>query len=382
MQGLIDSTLREGGQMVGINFRLEEKLAVIRALDRIGIEEIEVGVVTSFDPDLPRLLRQCRQEGIKARLALWSRCRPEDIELAGRLKPDVLSLSVPGSDLHIEKKLGRTRTWILGRVRAGLEQARAQGLAYLSLGIEDATRSEPAFLEKIVATAAAAGVDRVRLADTVGVATPAELCQLVLGLKAKFRLALGVHCHNDFGMASANTIAALECGADWGDVTVYGIGERAGNARLEEVAGFLALRRAGGYALREVKDLVGLVAIYGGKEIDPHRPVVGEKIFHCETGLHLQGLEVDSSTYEAYPPEAVGAGRKLIYGGKIGRREWRRLTADLDLEQAASSNTVPIFRDFMASLHDQLEEQELRRFISQARLRHNEKKARRFLAGP
>jgi homocitrate synthase NifV len=327
MKRLIDSTLREGGQMVGVNFRLAEKLAIIRGLDRIGIEEIEVGVATAFDRDLPEVFRRCRAERTKARLALWSRCRPEDIAQAGVLKPDVLSLSVPGSDLHIEKKLGRDRGWVLARVREGVAQARTLGIPFLSLGIEDATRSEPPFLEEIIATAQAAGAERIRLADTVGVATPLDLSRLLRRLEAKFRLSLAVHCHNDFGMASANSVTALESGAEWADVTIYGIGERAGNARLEEVAAHLVLQGGHRYELRELKELVGLVAGCCGKSLDPHHPVVGEKIFQCETGLHLQGLEVDTATYEAYPPEVVGSERKLVYGGKIGRRQWHGLMA-------------------------------------------------------
>jgi len=344
MYKLIDSTLREGGQMVGVNFRLAEKLAIIRALDRLGIEEIEVGIATGFDRDLPELFRHCRDEGIGTRLALWCRCRAEDIDQAARLMPDVLSLSVPGSDLHLEKKLGRDRAWALAQVAAALARARRLGLGYLSLGIEDATRSDPDFLKEIVATAEEAGVDRIRLADTVGIATPSSLLWLFGNLRRITTLPLGVHCHNDFGMATANTIAALEGGASWGDVTVCGIGERAGNARLEEVAGFLALRAKQGYELRGLKDLARLVAGCCGKTVDPHLPVVGDRIFQCETGLHLQGLEVDTATYEAYPPEMVGTERKLLYGAKIGRRQWRRLAAGLKLPGTTRTVPTPAYR--------------------------------------
>ncbi|HSH13828.1 MAG TPA: pyruvate carboxyltransferase [Desulfurivibrionaceae bacterium] len=328
MKGLIDSTLREGGQMVGVNFTLDQKLAIVARLDRLGIEEIEVGIATRLDQELPALLAGCREMGSRARLALWCRCREEDIEEAARLKPDVLSLSIPASDLHITKKLGKNHGWVLTTLARSIKMARELGCRLISLGLEDATRAGKAFLEEIIATAMAAGIDRIRLADTVGVATPAEMADLVRTLKGRFAIEVGVHCHNDFGMASANSLAAIEAGADWADVTVYGIGERAGNARLEEVAGFLALRGRRRYVVRELKELVALAAGCCGKEIDPHHPVVGAKIFHCETGLHLQGLEIDSSTYEAYPPEAVGAGRKLLYGGKIGRRQRRRLAAE------------------------------------------------------
>jgi homocitrate synthase NifV len=324
MKGLIDSTLREGGQMVGVQFSLAEKLAIATQLDRLGIEEIELGVATSLDGDLPGLLAGCRAARTRARLALWCRCRAEDIAVAARLRPDVLSLSIPASDLHITKKLGKSRGWILGAVNHSLHLSQELGIGFISLGLEDATRADPAFLLEIVNTAAAAGVDRIRLADTVGVATPAELARRVTTLKKNFAVEVGVHCHNDFGMATANSLAALEAGADWADVTVLGVGERAGNARLEEVAGFLALRRHRNYRVSHFRELGDLIGRLTGQSISPHHPLLGEKIFYCESGLHLQGLNAAPETYEPYEPEQVGAQRRLFYGAKIGKSELLR----------------------------------------------------------
>ncbi|MEN8142588.1 MAG: pyruvate carboxyltransferase [Thermodesulfobacteriota bacterium] len=321
MKGLIDSTLREGSQMVGASFSLDDKLAIVKRVDKIGVEELEIGVVTRYDRDLPELIRQCRAAKVQARLALWSRCRPEDIACASALKPDVLSLSIPGSDLHISKKLNKSRDWVLDRVSGSIKQARESGLGYISLGIEDATRADLAFLEEIIATAQKAGVDRIRLADTVGVATPLELAGQVTHLKEQFGIEIGVHCHNDFGMATANSLAALDGGADWADVTVYGIGERVGNARLEELAGFLAIRRGQNYDLAPLKELTREVALLCGRPLDDHHPVVGSRIFACETGLHLQGLRREPATYEPYPPETVGLKRQILFGSKTGRLE-------------------------------------------------------------
>lgn len=321
MKGLIDSTLREGGQMVGVNFTLEQKRAIVAHLDRLGIEEIELGVATELDLKLPHLLTGCRAAGTRARLALWCRCRAEDIRMAARLRPDVLSLSIPTSDLHLTKKLGKNRGWVLEKVSQSVHLGQELGINIISLGLEDATRADPGFLLEIVNTAAAAGVDRVRLADTVGVATPAELARLVSAVKGSIAVEVGVHCHNDFGMATANSLAALEASADWADVTVLGLGERAGNARLEEVAGFLALRRHRNYRVSQLRELGELVSRLAGQPITPHHPVLGEKIFYCESGLHLQGLHADPGTYEPYQPEQVGAERRLFYGSKIGKSQ-------------------------------------------------------------
>lgn len=321
MQGLIDSTLREGGQMVGVNFTLDQKMAIVAQLDRLGIEEIEVGVATSLDRDLPPFLAECREQVISARLALWCRCRADDIKMAARLRPDVLSLSIPASDLHITKKLGKDRSWVLETVNQSVHLSQNLGISIISLGLEDATRADPEFLLEIVNTATVAGVERVRLADTVGVATPAELARLVSAVKGSVAVEVGVHCHNDFGMATANSLAALEAGADWADVTVLGLGERAGNARLEEVAGFLALRHHRNYRVSQLRELGELVSRLAGQTITPHHPVLGEKIFYCESGLHLQGLHADPGTYEPYQPEQVGAERRLFYGSKIGKSQ-------------------------------------------------------------
>jgi len=319
MKGLVDSTLREGSQTVGVAFSLEQKVALARYLVRVGIEEVEVGVASPLDRELPALVARCRREAGVSRLGLWCRCRDEDIACALRLSPDVLSLSVPVSDLHIGAKLNLVRAAVVEMVARSVAKARA-GTPYLSLGLEDATRAEPAFLREIVRVACESGVDRLRIADTVGVATPGGIAALVRELRQDFKVEIGVHMHNDFGMATANAVAALEAGAHWADVTVLGLGERAGNSRLEEVAGYLALQGSRPYATTLFADLARLAADCAGRKIEPHQPVIGAGIFACETGLHLAGLAKDPRTYEPYEPVLVGARRQLSYGAKVGRQ--------------------------------------------------------------
>jgi homocitrate synthase NifV len=321
MKGLIDSTLREGSQTVGVSFSLEEKKQILAGLLRVGVEEIEIGVATPLDQDLQEQIRFAREKEENCRLALWCRCRNDDIDYAASLCPDVLSLSIPGSDLHIKKKLGKDREWVLRAIDGSISQACNYGFETISLGIEDATRTDPSFLKEMVQKAVAAGAHRIRLADTVGIASPGEIAEIVHSLKSRFPVDIGVHCHNDFGMASANSLAALDAGADWADVTVLGLGERTGNAKLEEVAGYLAIRRQCMYKIDAITPLAEVVAGASERVIAPHHPLLGSKIFHCETGLHIQGLERDSRTYEPYPPELVGARRHLFFGSKIGRKE-------------------------------------------------------------
>jgi len=333
MQGLIDTTLREGAQAVGVRFTPGEKKAIFHQLVALGIEEVELGLAAAH-PLLADLCRHCHDTKGQTRIALWSRCHPDDIKAAARLHPDVLSLSIPASDLHLRQRLGRDRQWALTALRDSIEQARGDGFDFISVGLEDAGRADPGFLEELAATAARSGARRIRLADTVGTATPAKIQRMVGRLKKNTRLAVGIHAHNDFGMASANTIAALEAGADWGDVSVLGLGERAGMARLEEVAGFLALQKTQPrYRADLLKPLSEMVSRAAGRPIGPHRPVIGERIFACETGLHLQGLLRAPDTYEPFDPRLVGSERQLLFGTKVGRGAVQELLAGQGLQR-------------------------------------------------
>jgi homocitrate synthase NifV len=263
------------------------------------------------------------------RTALWCRCREEDILYASLLKPDCLSLSVPVSDLHLERKMNKDRHWAEQVMVAALHQARSLGLN-VAMGFEDATRADIAFLLHMIQKAAQAGAFRIRLADTVGVASPGQIIQLIReARKAAKNCEIAFHAHNDFGMATANAVAALEAGADWADVTVLGLGERSGCARLEEVAGYLSLvHNNQGFRPEAIRPLAELVAAITQTPIEDSRPIVGKKIFACETGLHLYGLRQDPATYEPYPPERTGAHREWILGAKSGRAALRHAVGE------------------------------------------------------
>lgn len=320
--GIIDSTLREGEQTPGVRFSQEQRYAIIKMLCQVGVEEIELGIASEKESHLQDLITFARKtcKGAQA-LGLWCRCRREDIIYAAKLQPDILSLSIPTSDLHIYHRLQKDRGWILDTLRQAISQARAAGIASLSLGLEDATRADPDFLCQLARTAADCGVQRLRLADTVGIASPATITKLVKMILHQSKLACGVHTHNDFGMATANAIAALEAGASWIDATVMGLGERAGNCRLEEAVAFLCLQqKSGHYQVNHLPQLCQIVSIAAKRAIASNHPVVGKSIFTCETGLHLHGLTVNPRTYEPYPPEKVGAVRTMRFGHKSGKR--------------------------------------------------------------
>lgn len=318
---IIDTTLREGEQTPGVTFTLAEKKTIVDGLAAIGVAEVEIGIASPLARHLDDLLRYCRTGHPGLRTALWSRCRAEDIALARRLGPDILSLSIPVSDLHLMERLGKDRDWARRRMRESIALAREAGLK-VSIGFEDASRADSTFLREMAVLAEQAGAERIRLADTVGICSPARIGGLIEEAKGVVKdCELAVHTHNDFGMATANAVAALEAGAAWADATVLGLGERAGCARLEELVGYLSLAKGQtGLAAERLKGLAGYVAARASCSIEPARPLIGERIFTCETGLHLQGLQQNPATYEPYPPEQVGAERRLLFGAKCGRR--------------------------------------------------------------
>ena len=319
---IIDSTLREGEQTPGITFTNTARRTIIHHLHGVGIDEIELGIASPVNNYLIELV--CDAQKItreSCRLGLWSRCRKEDIAFAADCSPDVLSLSIPVSDLHIEKRLQKDRTWVRQTLAASIGQAFSFGIPYVSVGLEDSSRADPEFLLQIAKVAEENGAQRVRLADTVGTCTPAMLQNLVGLVRKSVDVEIGVHCHNDFGMATANSNAAVESGAGWLDATVLGLGERAGNCRLEEVVGFMALiRHNRQYQPQLLPELCRHVARVTGIQVPGNHPVVGDDIFTCETGLHQHGLSVAPETYEPYEPHRVGTARKLNFGPKTGVR--------------------------------------------------------------
>ncbi len=324
MARLTDSTLREGAQACGVAFSLADRKRLASLLAAVGVDELEVGIATPLDADLPALLRHCRrlQERFSSQIALWCRCRKEDILHAAALEPDLLALSIPGSDRHLEQRLGRSRQWALATVARAAEIALRHGVSRLALGIEDASRADIGFVLALVEAAQACGFCRVRLADTVGIWSPAAVTRAVrMACASAPGLEVALHTHNDFGMATANAIAGLEAGAARVDVTALGLGERAGAARLEEVAAWLEVTGRGpGYRLDLLPALSRLAAKIARRPLDPYRPVIGARIFACDTGLHLHGLQRSPELYEPFAPERLGRRRMFFYGAKVGRR--------------------------------------------------------------
>jgi homocitrate synthase NifV len=327
---LIDTTLREGAQAPVPYLSAEQKASIVESLAIIGVGEVELGHIvaeSSFaNQELAELSEVAAEVGL--RRSVWCRARREDIRAAAELEPEVISFALPVSDRHLRGRLGKDRAWALDQLVELTDFARTLGVAYVSVGLEDATRTEVGFLREVCAAADWVGVDRLRVADTVGIAPPGLISSLVGEVAAVYAGEIAVHLHNDFGMATANAIAAIQAGAAWTDVSLLGLGERAGISKLEEVAGWLALQTGANYDLLAAREISEQFAEWVGRPIDAHAPVIGPDIFTAESGLHVAGIAADPTTYEPYPPEAVGAVRQLRLGRHSGRAAVAALLPD------------------------------------------------------
>lgn len=317
---LIDSTLREGEQFYGTYFSDSVRKAVVSGLVAAGVEEIELGCVGQ--EHLPDLAAWAMRHG-KTRFSVWCPCREDSLRTAAGLGVRRINVGVPVSDRHLGPRLGWTRSRLLRRLETLAGASQSLGIMEFSVGFEDATGADPGFLAEAAATAVQAGAMRVRLADTLGLASPDDMARLVRGVAGTVHAPVAVHCHNDFGMATANALAALDAGATWADCSLLGIGERAGIAATEQLAAYLAATRGAGYDLQALRAACLVTAEQAHLPIARNKPIVGRDLFRCESGLHVHGLERDPSLYEPFPPEWVGLERRTALGGKSGRAALR-----------------------------------------------------------
>ncbi|WP_461208584.1 LeuA family protein [Desulfocurvus sp. DL9XJH121] len=318
---LIDTTLREGAQTYGVDFSNADRRELVRALASARVEEIEAG--WAGQEGLEDLVGWAKGLVGESALSIWARLKAEDIDFAARTGADRLSMGVPISDAHLGTRLGTTRQRVLDKLRELIPLARNRGFKYVSIGLEDASRADFDYMLAVARRAGELGAERIRIADTVGMYTPMALREVIAALREVYHGDIAVHCHDDFGMATANAVTALESGADYADVTVLGIGERTGISRLEEVASFMTLSRdVQCYDLEAVRGACTLVEAAADIAVPRNKPICGRDIFACESGLHVDGLVKAPALYEPFPPEAVGASpeaRRFGFGAKSGR---------------------------------------------------------------
>lgn len=360
---ILDTTLREGLQRVGVYLDLAGRKAVARALLEAGIPELELGVV-GRDGMVSELLESLRREWPEARLWVWARMRREDVEAAARMGATHLALCAPTSERHLDVRMGMTASELPALVSDVVGHARSLGMT-VSMGMEDASRSTREDLWRAACTAREAGAQRVRLADTVGVLSPGEVSELVMFLR-QTGLEVGFHGHDDFGMATANALAALDAGAVAVDTSLLGAGERAGIAATERLGAYLSVRRGAAFDLRALSHAAHEFADAAKVAIPPHAPVVGSRIFACETGLHVAALAKVPELYEPFAPDAVGAERDLQVGAKSGLAAIGQILSNLGSDRPVTEALVRQVRDTSERLGRPLAPSELLRLSKAA----------------
>jgi len=360
-----DSTLREGEQMPGVRFTPGQKLKIAELLMDARVHQIEAGFAAVSEEE-KRSIRSIVELGGDSDILSLSRARRDDIEAAISCDVDMILLFMATSDLHLDKKLRMGREEVLETICDSIEYARDHGVS-VSFSTEDTTRSDPSFLERVYRGAADSGADRLGITDTIGCGTPEKVSGLVRLVQSLSSLPVSVHLHNDFGLALANAIAAVQTGATAVATTVCGFGERAGNVPLEQfVVSMKYLYDADlGIRTEMLTEISSKVSEFAGIEVHPLQPWVGRNAFAHESGIHVAAVLRDPRTYEYLEPEAVGNQRRIVLGKHSGRNLISEKLMQKSLS-ASKENLDAIFREikFEGERNGQVSEEQFWSIVS------------------
>lgn len=334
---IADCTLRDGEQQAGVVFNREDKVAIARQLDALGVAEMEVGTPASTESDA-QAARDIVKLGLRAKASGLCRGKREDVDLFADIGLPIANISLPIGDMQRKYKLGwDDERWVKTCFDV-CEYAKSKGM-FVNLSPYDTTRCDMDFLDRVLNLARSSGVvDRFRLVDTVGSATPPAIQYMVRHMKSILGpIPVEVHCHDEFGMAMGTTVAAVEAGADVVSTTINGVGSRAGNCATEEIA--LALQVLygvnTGVDLNKLKETCELVSRLSGVPIHNHKSIAGRNIFAIEAGMTVAGVLKNHWTVESYEPSLVGQSRSIVLGKKSGKASVEHKLQEMNREYTA-----------------------------------------------
>ena len=319
---IFDTTLRDGEQTVGISLTPDQKLTIAKKLDALGVDVIEAGFPTTSEGER-QAARMITKEGLSSEICGMTRANKKDIDVAADTGLSYINTFVATSDTHLRHNREMTKAQALEQAVGAVEYAKSRGLK-VEFGAVDATRTERGFLRDILGEVAKAGAYTVTIPDTTGCATPEYMADLTRdAISSASGTPVSVHCHNDFGLAVANTLAGIRAGAACAQVTINGIGERAGNASLEELAMALKCLRYDqkyetGIKPELIYDTSRFISKVMGIRVQPNKAIVGDNAFSHEDEIHTDAILDNPMTYESISPELIGRKRQIYVGKHTG----------------------------------------------------------------
>ena len=345
---IFDTTLRDGEQSPGVSLSPEKKLNIARKLDELGVDAIETGfpVISEGEREGVKLIVG---DGLKAELCGLARTNKKDIDAAVDCGLNYIHTFIATSDIHLEHKLKMSRDEALEKAIEAVEYGKSRGLQ-VEFSAEDATRTDREFLKKVFGAVASAGADRIDIPDTVGYSTPQYIGEITKDAIEVSKLPISVHCHNDFGLAVANAISGVQAGASCAHVTINGIGERAGNAALEELVMSMKVRKdilnyeskVDTTLFTRASRLVSSVTSF---PVQYNKAIVGKNAFAHESGIHQDGMLKNNETYEIMTPESIGLSEStLVMGKHSGRHAFKEKAFELGYELADNQLNDAFYR--------------------------------------
>jgi methanogen homocitrate synthase len=332
----LDTTLRDGEQTPGVSFTPEQRFEIAEKLDEMGVDMIEVGFAATGQ-DTIDAIRHINDRGLNAQTISLARPLKSDIDSAVQAGVDGVIIVAGFSDIHLKYKFGKTCQEMLNVVLRALDYAKSKGL-YVQISAEDGTRTDTERLNRLAERFFGEGADKVCISDTVGIATPELITEKIKAIKLNEDVAVSAHCHNDYGLATINSVYAVLAGAESVAVTMNGLGERCGNASLEQCV--MSLMHLYGYEsnikINKIYETAKLIEKCSCLPISVMSPVTGENCFRHESGIHVEAILKEPLCYEAYPPDIVNRTRELVIGKTNGRKAILHFAKLLDFELSLS----------------------------------------------